>query len=229
MREDLTVEQTAESAPLPKPAGAVRDFGTRHPRLVDAVLAVICALWSFDSPDGITFPQAVDGRWLAVNLIVSVTMLVRRSRPWLVLLAVSAGGALAGDHFIGVPLACALYALAAYRSTRDAVLGSALATVTVLAVAAPALRDRAIVYLVIAVIAVLLGANAAIRRRYLRALLDRNARLAREKDQEGRLAAARERTRIAHDLHDIVAHSLTVMVRLADGAAAVADGIADIF
>ncbi len=57
----------------------------------------------------------------------------------------------------------------------------------------------------------------------MQALLDRAARLAREKEQEGKLAAARERARIAHDLHDIVAHNLTIMVRLADGATAVAD------
>ncbi|MFG1923075.1 sensor histidine kinase [Cryptosporangium sp. NPDC048952] len=216
--------EAIESPRLPKPVGAVRAFWARHPRLVDASLVLLCAVWSFDTGDGITVPQPVDGAWLAVNLTVSVTMLLRRSRPWWTLLAVTVGGAVMSDHFIGVALACALYALAAYRSTRDAVLGAVLATIVLLAAGSPDdLRGTVIGLVAIAVIAVLPGANARIRRSYLQALLDRTAQLAREKEQEGQLAAARERTRIAADLHDIVAHSLTVMVRLADGAAAVTD------
>ncbi|MFG1608844.1 sensor histidine kinase [Actinoplanes sp. NPDC049265] len=195
----------------------MRAVWARHPRVVDVLVVLVCALWSFDSGNGIVIPQAVDGVWLAANLVASATMLVRRTRPWVVVLVVVAGGAVAPGHFIGVALFFALYALAAYRSTRDALLGSALAMV-VLVAAAGRTGDQAILFLVIAVLAVLAGANARIRRKYVQALLDRTDRLVREKE----LAAARERTRIAHDLHDIVAHSLTVMVRLADGAAAVA-------
>ncbi|WP_203897253.1 sensor histidine kinase [Virgisporangium aliadipatigenens] len=213
---------------LPKPAGAVRAFWARNPRLADALLAGLCALWSFESNAGLQIPQPVDVRWAVVCLVVAATMLVRRSQPWWALTAVAFGGAMSTGHFIGVALACALYALAAYRSTRDAVLGAVLA---VTALTVPAIphgdpaewRSKAIIYAVIAVIAIFPGANVRTRRRYLQALLDRTVQLAREKEQEGRLAAIRERTRIAHDLHDIVAHSLTVMVRLADGAAAVAD------
>ena len=58
------------------------------------------------------------------------------------------------------------------------------------------------------------------RRAYLGALVDRAARVERERDQQARLAATAERTRIARELHDIVAHSLTVMVTLAEAAAA---------
>ena len=213
---------------LPKPAGAVRAFWARHPRLVDSLVAVVCWVWVFDSGgDGLQIPQPVDGPWWTVNTIVAATMLIRRSRPWWTVLAVTAGGAVMSHHFVGIALACALYALAAYRSTCAAVLGSALAVAGLAAAAAiqrgpQALQDTASVYALIAVVSVLPGVNVRIRRRYLQALLDRTVQLAREKEHEGQLAAARERTRIAHDLHDIVAHSLTVMVRLADGAAAVA-------
>jgi signal transduction histidine kinase len=213
---------------LPAPAGAVRAFWARHPRLVDLLVAFLCALWIFDNGTGLRIPQPVDAKWGAVTLLVAATMLVRRSRPWWSLTAVAVGGALMPGHFIGVALACALYALAAHRSTVEAVLGSALAVVALTAPSVPRgdpedWQAEAAMYAVIAVIAVLPGANVRIRRRYLQALLDRTVQLAREKEQEGQLAAMRERTRIAHDLHDIVAHSLTVMVRLADGAAAVAD------
>jgi signal transduction histidine kinase len=213
---------------MPKPAGAVRAFLTRHPRLTDSFVAFLCALWSFDNGSGLQIPQPVDGMWVVVNLIVAATMLVRRSRPWWSLTAVAVGGALMPDHFLGVALACALYALAAYRSTGEAMLGSLLAVVALTVPSVPrgdsgGWRTEAVTYAVVAVIAVFPGANVRIRRRYLQALLDRTVQLAREKEREGQLAAIRERTRIAHDLHDIVAHSLTVMVRLADGAAAVAE------
>src|SRR5690554_2795387 len=46
---------------------------------------------------------------------------------------------------------------------------------------------------------------------------ERLARLAVERDQELRLAAQAERARIAREMHDIVAHSLTVMIAQADG------------
>ncbi|MFI5840140.1 sensor histidine kinase [Catenuloplanes sp. NPDC051500] len=212
---------------LPRPVGAVRAFWARHPRLVDALVAGFCWLWVFDDgAGGLQIPQPVDGPWWAVNTVMAASMLVRRSHPWWTVLVVTAGGVLMSDHFAGIALACALYALAAHRSTVAAVLGAVLAVGASVAVAAlrpdpQAWRDTAVAGTLIVVVSVLPGANARIRRRYLEALLYRTEQLAREKEQEGRLAAARERTRIAHDLHDIVAHSLTVMVRLADGAAAV--------
>jgi signal transduction histidine kinase len=46
-------------------------------------------------------------------------------------------------------------------------------------------------------------------------------RLEFERDQQAVIAAAAERTRIARDLHDIVSHSLSVVITLADAAAIV--------
>ena len=66
------------------------------------------------------------------------------------------------------------------------------------------------------------GVNLQTRRAYLAALEDRTARLEKEQDQQAQLAVATERTRIAREVHDIVTHSLSVMVALADGAAAAA-------
>lgn len=70
--------------------------------------------------------------------------------------------------------------------------------------------------------AVMTGVNLQTRRAYLAALEDRAARLAKERDQQAQLAVATERARVAREVHDIVAHSLSVMVALADGAAAAA-------
>ena len=60
----------------------------------------------------------------------------------------------------------------------------------------------------------------ATRRAYLAELHDRAERLERERDQQGALAAAAERARIAREMHDIVAHNLTVMVTLSEAAIA---------
>ena len=63
-----------------------------------------------------------------------------------------------------------------------------------------------------------LGVSIRQRRALIASLQERAARLEFERDQEGRLAAAAERARIAREMHDIVSHNLTVMIGLADGA-----------
>jgi signal transduction histidine kinase len=63
-----------------------------------------------------------------------------------------------------------------------------------------------------------LGVSIRQRRALLASLQEKAARLEFERDQEGRLGAAAERARIAREMHDIVAHNLSVMIALADGA-----------
>ncbi|MPY60592.1 two-component sensor histidine kinase [Streptomyces spongiae] len=48
------------------------------------------------------------------------------------------------------------------------------------------------------------------------------AALQRERDQQTRLAAAQERARVSREMHDILGHTLAIIVGLADGAAALA-------
>ncbi|MFJ8296511.1 sensor histidine kinase [Streptomyces sp. NPDC094447] len=63
----------------------------------------------------------------------------------------------------------------------------------------------------------LLGIAVRARRDHTAALVDRARRLEIERDQEVRLAAAAERTRIAREMHDIIGHNLSVITGLADG------------
>ncbi|MEU7872570.1 histidine kinase [Dactylosporangium sp. NPDC049140] len=69
-----------------------------------------------------------------------------------------------------------------------------------------------------------LGVAIRIRRAQLAALRDRALRLEIERDQRGRLAVATERTRVAREMHDIVGHSLSVIISLADGGAYAVEG-----
>ncbi|AXI78895.1 sensor histidine kinase [Peterkaempfera bronchialis] len=68
-----------------------------------------------------------------------------------------------------------------------------------------------------------LGRLTRIRRAYYGELEDRAARLERERDARAKVAVAAERARIARELHDVVAHNVSVMVVQADGAAYVLD------
>ena len=63
----------------------------------------------------------------------------------------------------------------------------------------------------------LLGIVVRSRRDHTASLVDRARRLEIERDQEVRLAAAAERTRIAREMHDIIGHNLSVITGLADG------------
>ncbi|GAA2142931.1 sensor histidine kinase [Actinomadura napierensis] len=64
----------------------------------------------------------------------------------------------------------------------------------------------------------LLGLYMRTRRAYLASLEERAARLERERDSEVQMAMAGERARIARELHDVVAHNVSVIVVQSDGA-----------
>ena len=73
-----------------------------------------------------------------------------------------------------------------------------------------------------ALIATLIGVVVGNRRRLVAALVERADQLRRERDQQASIARAAERERIAREMHDVIAHSLAVIIALADGAQAAA-------
>ncbi|MFI5889736.1 sensor histidine kinase [Actinoplanes sp. NPDC051513] len=72
----------------------------------------------------------------------------------------------------------------------------------------------------LSVAAFAVGDGMRSRRAHLAAVEQRNADLAREERQRAALAVAAERARITRELHDVVAHGMSVMVVQAQGAAA---------
>ncbi|MEU1197360.1 sensor histidine kinase [Streptomyces sp. NPDC005813] len=72
-----------------------------------------------------------------------------------------------------------------------------------------------------------LGDSLRTRRAYLAQLEERAARLEKEREAQSKVAVAAERARIARELHDVVAHNVSVMVVQADGAAYVMDTAPD--
>ena len=123
-----------------------------------------------------------------------------------------------------VALAIALYTVAATMRRAEALAAAVLAAGLVVAVVghdgthdwALAVSDAA----GFAAAVLIVGLYVNTRRAYLAALRDRASRMERERDQNSALAAALERARIAREMHDSVAHHLTVIVALSDGALA---------
>lgn len=64
------------------------------------------------------------------------------------------------------------------------------------------------------------GTLVRIRRQYIAGLRERAEQAERERETNARIAVAGERARIAREIHDIVSHSLSVVVLMSDGAAA---------
>ena len=84
------------------------------------------------------------------------------------------------------------------------------------------LRTTVILVLFI-LVGILVGFNARSARLRLKAMELRSTRMALASEQAALLAAAEERSRIAREMHDVVAHSLAVMITMADGAAAIVE------
>lgn len=69
--------------------------------------------------------------------------------------------------------------------------------------------------------ALLLGVYVRVRRAYTESVLQRAYNAERDRELQIRLAVMAERARMAREIHDIVAHSISVMITLNDAAVAV--------
>ncbi|HEY9243009.1 MAG TPA: histidine kinase, partial [Streptosporangiaceae bacterium] len=131
-------------------------------------------------------------------------------------------------NVIDVAIVILLYTLAAYRPRRLSLPGLGvclIGAVVAMAVWRPItgtllnwLITGTIIFAGPCLTAWVLGDSMRYRRAYYTALEDRAARLERERDAQAQIAAAAERARIARELHDVVAHNVSVMVVQADGA-----------
>jgi signal transduction histidine kinase len=132
---------------------------------------------------------------------------------------------LTGERFFAdVALLVAFYTVAARESLRRTLAAAVVLEVGALLAALRWVHGQSwfLVFVLLSgmtTAAFFIGTNVRTRRLYLASVEDRAMRLELERDQQAQIVAAAERARIARDMHDIVAHNLSVMIALADGAA----------
>jgi signal transduction histidine kinase len=171
------------------------------------------------------------GGWAAtlVGAGMAVALLFRRSHPGAVTVVVAVLALVQviaqwGPLPFDVAVLIALYSVVKYgERLRDGVLAGAVAAVGVLLAAAQTqgVIDwwvTALWYALVTGAVWLFALNVRTRRLYVVSLEERASTLEREREAESRAAVAEERTRIARELHDVVAHSMAVMIVQADGA-----------
>jgi signal transduction histidine kinase len=198
--------------------------------LVDGVLAFVLGIGGIAEAIGLR-------HWplLPVTLAMTVPIVFRRTHPvgaFSVVIVVGAAQVLAGVQPTPADLSVVvlLYTLAAYTTRRLSLAGLGICLIGSAAETARlytggfaqrmenVLLMGAILFAGPTLIAWTLGDSMRYRRAYYTNLEERAARLERDRDAQARIAAAAERARIARELHDVVAHNVSVMVVQADGA-----------
>jgi signal transduction histidine kinase len=214
----------------------------RHPVAVDAVVAGILLLFGA-SAVATAHPGSLHVVSTAVAVVlVAVSVAVRR--PWpalagaLLLTAVIvdqvAGGNLsrAGSGWAAVILVG--YSAGAHAGRREGpiTLALLLAAMTIVYVSLLGQKGTApsewLWELGFAVAPYAVGRLLRARRRLHAELEDRALALTHEREQRARLAVGVERTRIARELHDVAAHSLSVMIVQAGAARSVLDAAPEV-
>ncbi|MCM3662463.1 histidine kinase [Georgenia satyanarayanai] len=236
------------------PEPVLRDSSRVADLLVALVLAGFIALPSIVSAGAAPSGTGVF-TGLVASVVMPAALYWRRSRPVPSAVAVYAAALLhfaAGAPLVvaDVLIFVALYSVTVYGpvwagrlALGGALFGSLLLAAWLAGSSGPGLAGGELNNLsfsfedlvFIAIIGALLGvvclfvwAMGLVRRSRLahtETLAERAARLEIERDQQAQIATAAERSRIAREMHDIVAHSLSVVIAQADGGryAAAAD------
>ncbi|MBL1107087.1 sensor histidine kinase [Streptomyces sp. 5-8] len=220
------------------------DFLRRHPMWVDAFWAV--ALFgvsglSVVSLDGVRGHHGTVAEGIVVSVALCVVVALRRRFPEpMLLLALATGLAqlvldveTTAADFAMLVITYTVAAIGARWSSRLA-LAVSLCAAAVAQIRWPAEHSSFAGQIAIAVfqtvpfaLAWVLGDSMRTRRAYFAQLEERAARLEKEREAQSKVAVAAERARIARELHDVVAHNVSVMVVQADGAAYVMDAAPD--
>jgi signal transduction histidine kinase len=200
-----------------------RHWGSRLPPMVwDSLLPTLLLVNIMTTRLRQELPEAV-----ALTAALALPLLWRRRAPLMVFCAVAAAAFVQWLMDVQLPadiaLLVALYTLAANSGRRRTLVAGAVVEAGVLLACLRWAAEGAFPTMFVAatamvVAAAVLGVNVRTKGVYLAALEERAARLEHEQEQQARLAAAEERTRITREMHDIVTHNLSVMVALTDAA-----------
>ena len=200
-----------------------------HPRLpawlgdvLGAVLVVSAALIQFPETElsgGVASPSPTETIWLV--LAAAATLPLRRRWPLLALagcIGISAIAAAAGiaAQAVAIATALAMYSVANTVTRRwTALIGgatiAAIAGLTLLVPHGDFLDPRFIQFPTLIGLGAAIGDAARSRREYGQAIQERAERAEQTREAEAQKRLAEERLRIAQDLHDTVAHQISVI------------------
>ena len=215
---------------LQRQAAKVRVFDARRPRVWDLALTGFWTIAALTDAAGGWRNTARDPNvpvWLvvAMSLGFAIPLLWRRSRPMPVLLLMACVALV--NSWSGAALQAAylqlvvVFHVALRLPLRSLALSPALVVppLVLLAIRHPqgSWDQHVVPTLTTYAMVTLLGIAVRSRKDYTEGLVERARRLEVERDQQARLAAAAERTRIAREMHDIIGHNLSVITGLADG------------
>jgi signal transduction histidine kinase len=161
--------------------------------------------------------------------IALCALAVRRRWPLLALAAILAVAAFdPGMPVIALPVLLAIFTVVEYSGGSRMV--AAVTATAVVMLGAPLLHDNPVTFtaLLSHIVAIGLAVSAALyvrtRADYIIGLRDRAERLERERSLLADQARTEERVRIARELHDAVAHNVSLMVVQAQALAATGNG-----
>lgn len=205
--------------------GAAKAWVLRH---LDEVLAITLLLWGVTATALRHTQRGPLALNLAVVVVMAAAMLVRRRAP-LVFALVTIGSALITELWLDdvrqatwaiYLLVVPAYSVAAYLNLSRAIVGLAITVVLVGAInfAHSHVFLNLVFTTVLAVAAWTVGRALRNRRALAAELRQRGAQLAAERETRARLAVADERSRIARELHALVANSVSAMVVQAEAA-----------
>jgi signal transduction histidine kinase len=222
----------------------VYDFLRRHPTWVDSFWAVVLlgasALWIVADPD---ISGAVRIAAVPLSFALAVVVAARRIAPERMLLVALAAGLLQLVLNVKTNPGDAAFLVIIYTCASNGRRWASRLALTAGLAAAPLAMLRwpphdenwtiwttllqTFFLAVIFALSWVVGDRLRTRRAYYAELEERAARLHREREAQSKAAVAAERARIARELHDVVAHNVSVMVVQADGAAYVLDATPD--
>ncbi len=185
-------------------------LGKPSARLVDAALAVVVglAVLSATLADPATDERPLVG--VLVVLAAIAPLLVRRRWPFAALGALFAlAFSSPADAALTLPLLVILYTIASTRSWQATIAAAVIAVAA--NIVYEGTGDVLSPVLYCAVVGAL-GLYVGSRRTSMEALRERAERLDRERELLAERAVADERVRIAQELHDVVAHNVSLIV-----------------
>jgi len=218
----------ATASEWPSPIRQLRAAFRGHPYRQDVLLVLCMLLFAFAPESGKRVDQEVITPLLLITSAAqSLPLFWRRRAPFAVycavLVACTVQWAAAENSGSSTALMVCLYTLARYESMRTlrVAVAASVPSLVVFVFRVAEVQHQLLVGLFFlataAAASIALGLVARERHAQLEALAERAAHAEFEREQRARMAVLAERARFSREMHDIVGHTLAVIIGLSDG------------